>query len=224
MTTGSCFVCDIPTTNLCSSCKSVSYCNKEHQKKVRSKHYTQYQLSAPNPSPLFRSQDWKSHKEYCLKVKAAGDNTFDAILFAVNETKPRLIKIPWELIPGDKDDPTPWQKLDNSIWFKKPNSFVRTIYVHRWGINGPRLQHSLCFEYDDNSLINGLPLNRCVESVTKGKAGHPWCGNLLALRMEGSYDFYKSVDMEEDLKPLVTYLEEYGKVMPGDQYQQDGSA
>ena len=176
------------------------------------------------PPPLFCSQDWKSHKEYCLKIKAAGDNTFDAILFAVNETKPRLIKIPWDLIPGDEDDPTPWQKLDNSIWFKKPNSFVRTIYVHCWGINGPRLQHSLCFDYDDNSLINGLPLNRCVESVTRGKAGHPWCGNLLVLRMGGSYDFYKSVDMEEDLKPLVTYLEEYGKVMPGDQYRQDGSA
>lgn len=36
---GSCFVCNIPTMNLCSSCKSVSYCNKEPQKKVRSKHY-----------------------------------------------------------------------------------------------------------------------------------------------------------------------------------------
>jgi hypothetical protein len=37
MTMGSCFVCDIPTTNLCSGCKSASYCNKEHQKQVGSK-------------------------------------------------------------------------------------------------------------------------------------------------------------------------------------------
>jgi hypothetical protein len=32
--------------------------------------------------------------------------------------------------------------------------------------------------------------------------------------MGKSYDFYESVDMEEDLKPLVRYFEEYGKVMP----------
>jgi hypothetical protein len=60
-------------------------------------------------------QDWRSHKEYCLKVKAAGSNTFDAILFPVNETKPRLVKVPWELIPGDEDDPGSYQRLDEHI-------------------------------------------------------------------------------------------------------------
>ena len=177
----------------------------------------------PLPAP-FCSQDWKSHKEYCLKVKAAGDNTFDAILFAVNETKPRLIKIPWELIPGDNENPLSWHKLDKGVWFKQPNSCVRTIFVQNWGINGPPLRDSLCFEYDENFLINGSPINRCVASGTRGRARHPWCGNLLALRMGRSYDFYKSVDMQEDLEPLVRYLEEYGKVMPGDQYRQDGKA
>ena len=160
-------------------------------------------------------------------MKAAGANTFDAILFAVNETKPRLIKIPWELV---EDNPTSWQKIDKAIWFKQPESFVRIIYVHQWGINGPRLPHSLCFMYDDNFLINKSPVNRCVESVTApgGRAGHYWCGNILALRMEGPYnfDFYKNVDMQEDLEPLVRYLEEYGKVKPVDPYYgvQDGKA
>jgi len=37
------------------------------------------------------------------------------------------------------------------------------------------------------------------------------------LRTGESYDFYKSVDMQEDLNPLVKYFEEYGKVMPVDQ-------
>jgi hypothetical protein len=99
---------------------------------------------------------------------------------------------------------------------------VRNIYVQQWGINGPRLRHDLCFAYDENFLINGSPINRCVESVTGGRAGHQWCGNILGLRMGNSYDFYKSVNMQEDLKPFTTYLEEYGKVMPGDQYRQDG--
>jgi hypothetical protein len=64
--------------------------------------------------------------------------------------------------------------------------------------------------------MNGSLLNRCIVNVTGGRAGHPWCGNILALRMESShsYDYYANVDMEEDLKLFVTYFEEYGKVMP----------
>jgi len=151
-------------------------------------------------------------------VKAAGANTFDAILFAVNETKPRLVKIPWKLIREDKDDPTQYQKLDTNIWFKRKNKDVKSLSIYRWGINGPELGRGLCFIYDENVLINGSPLNRCIVDVTGGRAGHQWCGNILALRMGGSnsfsYDFYKNVDMQEDLKPLVTYFEEYGKVMP----------
>ena len=159
-------------------------------------------------------QDWRSHKEYCLKVKAA-TNTFDAILFAVNETKPRLVKIPWELDLGDDDDPSQYHKLDTDVWFKRPNKAVRPLYFNRWGINGSELGRGLCFMYDDNFSINGSPLNRCVVEVTGGKAGHQWCGNILALRMKDfSYDFYESVVMEEDLKPFVTYFDEYNKVMP----------
>jgi len=174
---------------------------------------------------LFRFQDWKSHKEYCLKVKAAA-NTFDAILFAVNETKPRLVKVPWKLIPGDEDDPVPWVEIDKDIWFKQPGSYVKTIFVQRWGINGSRLEHALCFKYDENFGINDSPVNRCIESVTKGKAGHQWCGNILALRMGRSFDDYESVDMQEDLEPLVAYLEDYGRVKPVNPYYgvQDGKA
>lgn len=58
-------------------------------------------------------------------------------------------------------------------------------------------------------MMNELPLNRCVVSVTGGRAGHQWCGNILALRMGRSYDFYDNVNMEEDLKPLIAYFEDY---------------
>jgi len=192
MTTRSCLVCGTPSTKSCSSCKTASYCNEEHQKK-----------------------DWRSHKEYCLKVKAAGANTFDAILFAANETKPRLVKIPWELSLGDEDDPySQYHKLDRDIWFKHTDKWVRTLHFNRWGINGPGLGRGLCFLYDDNFSVNGLPLNRCIVDVTGGRAGHQWCGDILALRMGRSFDFYDNVDMQEDLKPFVTYFEEYGKVMP----------
>ena len=155
------------------------------------------------------------HKEYCRKVKAAGANTFDAVLFAANETKPRLVKIPWEFIPGDEDEPGSYHRLDKDIWFQQPERAVRYIHFNRWGINGSGLGRGLCLMHDDNSMINGSPLNRCIVEVTGGRAGHGWCGNILGLRMKGqSYDFYESVNMEEDLKPFVTYFEEYGNVMP----------
>jgi len=160
---------------------------------------------------MFRLQNWKSHKEYCLKVKAAGANTFDAILFAMNETNPRLIKIPWELIPADESEPTSYQKLDKDIWFKQADTACRPNYVQRLGKNGPKLEHSLCIWYDDNFGINGSPVNRCIDYVTGGRAGHQWCGNILALRMGRSYDLYENVDIQEDLKPLVKFFEDYGK-------------
>ncbi|KAN0127298.1 hypothetical protein V8E53_014902 [Lactarius tabidus] len=193
MTTRSCLVCGTTAPKSCSGCKSVSYCGAEHQKK-----------------------DWQSHKEYCLKVKAAGAKTFDAILFAVNETKPRLVKIPWKISRVHEDDPTLFHDLDTDIWFKHTNKAVKPLYFYRWGINGPELGRGLCFFYDDNFMMNGLPVNRCIMNVTGGRPGHRWCGNILVLRMESldSYDFFTNVDMQEDLKPFVTYFEEYGKVMP----------
>jgi hypothetical protein len=176
---------------------------------VRSyKHCTQctYHLYLTQPT-LFRSQDWKSHKEYCLTIKAAAADTFDAILLAMNETTPRLIKVPWEL----KGLEAQYHKLDHEIWFKQPFSAVRPLFIHRWGINGAELAHTLCLVYDDNFSMNESPINQCVEAVTGGMAGHWWRGNILVLRMGKSCDFYASVDTKEDWKPLVRYLEEYGR-------------
>ncbi|KAN0123655.1 hypothetical protein V8E53_015925 [Lactarius tabidus] len=185
MTKRSCLVCGTPTAKWCAGCRSAPYCDKGHQKK-----------------------DWRSHKEYCLKVKAAGANTFEAILFPANDTKPRLVKIPWELSPENEDEPT-YQNLDTDIWFKHPDKSIRELGFNRWGINGPALGRTLCFIYDDDFLINGSPLNRCIVDVTGGRARHRWCGNILGLRRPYTYGFYANVDMQEDLKPFVTYFEEY---------------
>ena len=151
-------------------------------------------------------------------VKAAGADTFDAILFAMDESKPRLVKVPWKLVPGEDDYDPPWRSPVTDIWFKYTDKFVKPLYFHRWGINGPDLGRNLCFEYDDNSMINGSPLNRCILEITGGRAGHSWCGNILGFRMKSPPyavdDEFTNVDMEEDLKPFVTYFDEYGKVMP----------
>jgi hypothetical protein len=134
------------------------------------------------------------------------------LLFPVNETKPRLVKIPWKMGRGDEE----YHDLDTDIWFKSALNAVRPLFFHQWGINGPELGRGLCLMYDDNFSMNGSPLNRCIMDITGGRTGHAWCGNVLALRMKSlnSYEFYAKVDMEEDIKPCVTYFEEYNKVTP----------
>ena len=133
----------------------------------------------------------------------------------MNETKPRLIKIPWKMAPGDE-----FHDLDTAIWFKYPMSSVRRLHFDQWGIDGPELGRGLCLLYDDNFTLNGSPVNRCIMDVTGGKAkcraGHRWCGNVLGLRMRSldSYEFNTNVDMEEDLQPFVRYFEDYDKVVP----------
>jgi hypothetical protein len=76
------------------------------------------------------------------------------LLFPVNETKPRLVKIPWKMGRGDEE----YHDLDTDIWFKSALNAVRPLFFHQWGINGPELGRGLCLMYDDNFSMNGSPL------------------------------------------------------------------
>ncbi|SJL14965.1 uncharacterized protein ARMOST_18442 [Armillaria ostoyae] len=185
-----CLVCDTPTSAQCSRCKSAYYCSKAHI-----------------------AQDWPSHKAYCKRVSDAGDNTFDAILFGVNETKPRLIKIPWTYGPVDEDEVGGmWQKLEKAPWFTGKDCHPRHYYIQTFGANGPSLGYTLVFWFDDSFLINGSALNRCIQTVTGGNTAHPWSGNIFALRaMDLNEDFYEDVVMEEDLAPLIRYFKDYSR-------------
>ncbi len=85
----------------------------------------------------------------------------------------------------------------------------RQLCWQKFGIDGPPLRHTLAVWYDDNFMINGSRINRCIQRITAGKAQHPWAGNVLALRVKGpTLDRYSDAVMEEDLAPLVRYFEE----------------
>ncbi|PBK92194.1 hypothetical protein ARMGADRAFT_967528 [Armillaria gallica] len=185
-----CLVCDTPTSARCSRCKGAYYCSKAHI-----------------------AQDWPSHKVYCKRVSDAGTNTFDAILFGVNETKPRLIKIPWSYGPVDDDEVgLMWQMVEKEPWFTGKDCHPRHYYIQTFGANGPSLGYTLVFWFDDNFLSNGSAINRCIETVTEGNAAHPWSGNVFALRArELGSEFYSNAVMEEDLAPLVRYFEDYNR-------------
>ena len=103
--------------------------------------------------------------------------------------------------------------VEDEPWFNKQSRDCdpRFLYVQRFGANGPPLGRTLALRYDEDFLINGSPLNRCIINATRGKATHPWAGNIFALRSEGISDWYSNAIMEEDLEPVVRYLENYGK-------------
>ncbi|KAK0472988.1 hypothetical protein IW261DRAFT_1343114, partial [Armillaria novae-zelandiae] len=181
----------------CSRCQSIYYCSKAHI-----------------------AQDWPSHKAYCKRpmmtpsapltnkplATSAGTNTFDAILFGVNETKPRLIKIPLSYGPIDEDEVGGmWQKLET-----KP--YPRCYYVQTLGFDAPSLGYTLGLWIDDDFVVNESPLNRCIQTVTRGKATYHWSGNVFALRVQGlNQDFYEDAVMEEDLASLIPHFEDYNR-------------
>ncbi|KAK0209841.1 hypothetical protein IW262DRAFT_1281169 [Armillaria fumosa] len=185
-----CLICDTPTSTRCSRCKSVHYCSQAHI-----------------------AQDWPSHRAYCKLINDAGTNTFDAILFGVNETKPRLIKIHWLYGLVDEDEVGGrWQKLEKEPWFTEEDCSPHCYYVPTLGANGPSLGYTLAFWFDDDFLMNGSPLNQCIQTVTGGNTMHPWSGNVFTLRVQGlNSEFYEDAVMEENLAPLIRYFKDYNR-------------
>lgn len=146
----------------------------------------------------------------------------DAILFAVDEQKPRMIKVQVDTMPGDEYD-GPWKKLRAEPWFSdtplaadtsRIGASVRSLLVGLQWANGPPLEHglSLCIRYDENFLINKSKKNRCIQRLTNGKALHPWAGNFYVVRTDGHQEHnYFSANIAEDLPALKNYFESYGR-------------
>ena len=88
---GNCAICNIPAKNFCSACKSVKYCNEEHQKK-----------------------HWKIHKIECRPFSIATDPTLGRHLVATRDVKagdtifteaPLVVGPKWYLSEQDENSP-----------------------------------------------------------------------------------------------------------------------
>ncbi|KAK0440446.1 uncharacterized protein EV420DRAFT_1132043 [Desarmillaria tabescens] len=186
-----CLICDAPSRSRCSQCHNVAYCSSEHQ-----------------------AQDWPAHKAYCKLVSTPGITTYDAILFGVNETRPRMIKLPWswgadyeELEPEER-----YQMLEKQPWYSERSAFVRTLFIDTFGATPVKLGYTLAVQYDDHFKINGSPVNRCIQAIMGGEAAIRWAGNVMALRAEDMY-VYRHGDaiLEKDLAPMMEFFKDYGK-------------
>jgi len=163
-------------------------------------------------------QDWKRHKPECLELRKKDKSkpfpTVDAILFAVDERKPRLIKVQIEKIDDEEMDGSSYHSIHTEKWFYHEPSFRRTMCVQRSTYpDGPRLEHQLGIEYDDSSSINQSTLNECIHALLPGIPPF-WRGTLIALRNANPYyagytEHVTDVVMEEDLAPVISYLTDY---------------
>lgn len=97
--------------------------------------------------------------------------SFDAVLFPVNEDRPRIVRVPCHAQP---------QATGPTIWTPLPQEQLGTeeitsmIITH--GIGGSPLRFPLHLFYGTNSFGDGSALNRVVQRMTAGKSTYPWAG------------------------------------------------
>ncbi|KAL1665309.1 hypothetical protein GGF50DRAFT_100672 [Schizophyllum commune] len=205
-----CNVCNAATNLRCSRCSSVRYCSREHS-----------------------VQDWKKHKPTCVALRVAAkanktsfskpsitatpsqpsEGSFQAIMLAVNEGTPRMITMEYKWTDDfdERNRPIKVQTLQQRHHFAKV-AHPKEYFVKNVGIKGTKLPsgRSLVILYND-LIIGDTPVNRCVKSLTNGKAPHAWADNLIVLRQRplDRYRYYASANLEEDIGVLRRFFEEY---------------
>ncbi|KAG9001513.1 hypothetical protein FRB94_006545 [Tulasnella sp. JGI-2019a] len=129
--------------------------------------------------------------------------SFDAVLFPVNEDRPRIVRVPCHAQP-QATGPTIWTPLPQ----EQLNTEEITSMIITHGIGGSALRFPLHLFYGTNSFGDGSPLNRVIQRMTAGKSTYPWAGNLLALKFSGSRRQGYTDATYNDVAPLIaSFLE-----------------
>ncbi|KAF9453326.1 hypothetical protein P691DRAFT_649844, partial [Macrolepiota fuliginosa MF-IS2] len=64
--------------------------------------------------------------------------------------------------------------------------------------------------YDDEFMINGSALNRCIQQFTGGRTKHQWGGNVMAVRADHMCEHqFWDAKLEEDLPALMYHFLTY---------------
>jgi hypothetical protein len=73
----------------------------------------------------------------------------------------------------------------------------------------------LCLRWRDTFSVNGSKFNKCIDTLTKGKAGHAWAGNLIAYRVDEPTSLVSNCKdaKAEDVAVLAAYFVSYRKKM-----------
>ncbi|KAL4249353.1 MYND-type zinc finger protein samB [Abortiporus biennis] len=188
-----CAVCGIPTVQRCSRCKAAYYCSSDHMKK-----------------------DWPNHKPTCREA-GSKVQTVTAVLFPVDEDKPRLVQVEYTIEPDDEYEGTDVHELNLEPWFNSLFCTIRPCPIEKTdGFSGQLLDRTLHMKFNDDFMISGDPLNRCIQRSVPGGPGHEWCGNIMVFRVKEPTSMicqYYDATID-DIQPTLNYLRDYGRVRP----------
>ena len=216
-TTTPCRFCGVQASLRCSRCKDVYYCRKEHIASVSKRQFLLRHRAVR--TDMIDVQDWKRHKRLCVAAEGVDPRPImiDAILFPVDATEPRMIKLACT-VQRDKDPDIPSfdiiHDLDKSTYFDREPQFIKWFTPGGGSVlytSGPGYQLNLY--HDDCSLINGSPLNQSIRVLTRGASPHPWSGNVIGVRSERPLTYcvrYYNANMREDLPRLLDVFLRYG--------------
>ncbi|EPS95655.1 hypothetical protein FOMPIDRAFT_1098217, partial [Fomitopsis schrenkii] len=186
--TGPCQFCGAQASLRCSRCRDAFYCCKEHI-----------------------ATDWKRHKRLCVPAEGVTPRPImiDAILFPVDAVQPRMIKLACR-VERDQDPDIPAYDIIHNLREARDAYFTREPKGAVIHVPAPGYQLNLY--HDDDSLVNGSPLNLCVQALTRGASPHPWSGNIIGVRSERPLTYcsrYYNANMGEDLARLVDVFMRY---------------
>ncbi|KAI0732680.1 hypothetical protein C8Q72DRAFT_950315 [Fomitopsis betulina] len=192
---GLCRFCGAQASLRCSRCKDVFYCGKDHS-----------------------ASDWKRHKRLCVAAQGVEPRSImiDAILFPVDATEPRMIKLACK-VERDLDPDIPSFDIIHTLamgaYFPLEPKDIRTFTPGGGTVLVSKPGYQLNLYADDCSLINGSHVNLCVQVLTRGTAPHPWSGNIIGVRSERPLSYcgrFYNASMQEDLARLVDVFVRYG--------------
>lgn len=191
--TDPCTVCNKCDTRLCNRCKSVRYC-----------------------STACQHVDWPTHKLLCATYSSFDassrptDEYFRAILFPVDDRKPRFVWLHCEWRDGEVGR---YQYADRGSLLG-PDAFPRDAPIQYNPVLKRRLSDTIYVCHRDTFLIDGSKANNSIASITATKRGqyHDWRGPIIAYGKVGlGIDPIACKDLDmTDFRHIADYFLSYG--------------
>jgi len=146
----------------------------------------------------------RQHKRECFPFKFV-----KAILLPVDENQPRIIEVVCNMKPPE-DGEDGYDHPQVRSYLGHPDHLGRRQVDPDPGLPGLHRDYSLEMFCRDAFLIDGSPVNQCVQHLTWGLAPHKWAGPIVILKQHQNTERYVDADLSM-LEPIIVYFLEYGR-------------